>query len=166
MREHFGKTISWSLLLGVALVGVLNLLSYLGNISELFYAEGAVMFFLRPGVILLGITAGVLLYTNFNLDLEWFKANSMRKDYAKIALDVRFLVLGMTFLLVFSMFLGANLESLSFLSFIDLGFFIIFAFYIFFIWLALHQVVWLYLEVKDSSYLIEGLKQGVVLRTL
>ncbi|MGN7312275.1 sensor histidine kinase [Alkalicoccobacillus gibsonii] len=166
MREHFGKTISWSLLLGIALVGVLNLLSYLGNISELFYAEDAVMFFLKPGVILLGITAGVLLFTNYNLDLEWFKANSMRKDYAKIALDVRFLVLGMTFLLVFSMFLGANLESLSFLSFIDLGFFIIFAFYIFFIWLALHQVVWLYLEVKDSSYLIEGLKQGVVLRTL
>ncbi|MEK4563532.1 histidine kinase dimerization/phospho-acceptor domain-containing protein [Alkalihalobacillus sp. FSL R5-0424] len=165
MREHFGKTISWSLLLGIALVGVLNFLGNLGNLSIMFHSVGLIVSFLIPVIILISIGASVLLFTRFKIDLNWFKENSLRRRYSAMALDVRLFLLALTGIFAFAFALGAQLDSFSFLYYIDLGFIILFAFYVFFIWLALHQVVWLYLEIKDSSYLIEGLKQGVVLRT-
>ncbi|WP_273753311.1 sensor histidine kinase [Alkalicoccobacillus gibsonii] len=165
MREHFGKTISWSLLLGIALVGVFSLLNNVGDIGSVFIAVFSFRDFTTPLIILLGIAAIVYLSTSFKLDFDWFEDNSMRGNYKKISLDVRFIFLAVTLFIDFLLFLVAGLDSFYSLNYIDMGFFVIFAFYIFFIWLALHQVIWLYLEIKDSSYLIEGLKQGVILRT-
>ncbi|MDQ0207662.1 sensor histidine kinase [Alkalicoccobacillus murimartini] len=165
MRKHFGKTMSWSFLLGIAIIGVFLLLNTIGDAYEVMNSVDDFRMIAIFVIVSVGIIASVLLGTVYKFNMEWFKGGSLQKDYASIPLDVRFILLGINSFFILTFFLISGFGSYYFFLYIDIWFIISASLYIFSIWLALHQVVWLYFEIKDSTYLIKGLKDGVVLKT-
>ncbi|TSB47624.1 sensor histidine kinase [Alkalicoccobacillus porphyridii] len=165
MRQHFVKTFSWSALLGIAFVGLNTLLSNIGNIASLMRTLDVFRQIAIPVIIIIGAIAVILMMTVLKFKLSWFKDSSMRKQYAAGPLDVRLVLLMISAWFTLLFFSWSGFDGFQFLYYINIDFFVMITIYFFFIWLTLHQLVWLYLEIEDSEYFINKMKKGFAVST-